>query len=128
MTVVIPMEERYYRTPDGSLWTKGTHSYSFWQRYLTVFERVKVVARVLQVSGPIAGANRVDGRAVECCPVPYYVGPSQFLKRASTVRRAVRRSLGATDAVIMRVSGTMANLLEPVLTSTKRPYGLEVIG
>jgi len=33
----------------------------------------------------------------------------------------------ATDAVIMRVSGTLANLMEPMLAAKKRPYGLEVI-
>ena len=128
MTVVIPMEERYHRTPDGSLWTQGAHAYSFWQRYLTVFDGVRVVARVLEVSEPTARATRVDGRGVECFPIPYYVGPVQFLKRAWAVRSAVRRSVEATDAVIMRVSGTIANLLEPTLTAAKRPYGLEVIG
>jgi glycosyltransferase involved in cell wall biosynthesis len=128
VTVVIPIEERYYRIPDGSVWTRGAHAYSFWQRYLTVFDRVRVVARILEVSELTARATRVDGYGVDCAPVPYYVGPLQFLKRAWAVRGAVRRSLEATDAVIMRVSGTLANLLEPTLTATKRPYGLEVIG
>jgi glycosyltransferase involved in cell wall biosynthesis len=128
MTVVIPTEERYDRTPDGWLWTKGPHDYSFWQRYLTVFERVRVVARVLDVSEPLGRSNRVDGHGVEISPVPYYVGPVQFLKRAWAIRRAVRRSVEVTDAVIMRVSGTLANLLEPMLTATQHPYGLEVIG
>jgi glycosyltransferase involved in cell wall biosynthesis len=122
------MEERYSRTPDGSIWTQGPHAHSFWQRYLTVFDRVRVVARVREVSEPAATAKRMDGLGVECFPIPYYVGPVQFLTRAWAVRSAVRRSVEATDAVIMRVSGTMANLLEPVLAAAKRPYGLEVIG
>jgi glycosyltransferase involved in cell wall biosynthesis len=122
------MEERYHRTPDGSIWTQGPHSYSFYQRYLTVFDRVRVVARVREVSEPPARAKRMDGSGVESSPVPYYVGPVQFLKRAWAVRSAVRHSVEATDAVIMRVSGTMANLLEPTLAASKRPYGLEVIG
>ncbi len=127
MTVVIPIEERYYRTPDGSLWTQGPHAYSFWQRYLTVFDRVRVVARVLDVSEPTSSAKRMDGRAVECFPVPYYVGVAQFLMRARAVRRAVRRSVEISHAVIMRVSGNLANLLEPTLIAAKHPYGLEVI-
>lgn len=127
MTVVIPIEERYDRTPDGSIWTQGPHAYSFWQRYLTVFDSVRAVARVRDVLEPTATGKRMDGLGVTCFPVPYYVGPAQFLRRAWAVRNAVRRSVEASDAVIMRVSGTLANLLEPTLTATKRPYGLEVI-
>ena len=128
MRVVICLEERYCRTPDGSVWTKGPHSYGFWKRYLAVFDQVRVVARVLDVPELTGRLTRVDGPDVECFPVPYYVGPAQFLRRAWAVRRAVRRSLCPTDAVIMRVSSLLAMILEPELYATGRPYGLEVIG
>lgn len=127
MTVVIPMEDRFCRAPDQSLWTRGAHAYSFWQRYLTVFDRVRVVARVLDVAQPDARASRADGPGVEYAAVPYYVGPAQFLKRARAVRRAVRRAVQPADAVIMRVSGILSSLLEPSLVAAQHPYGLEVI-
>ncbi len=128
MTVVICLEERYCRTPDGSTWTTGPQSYTFWQRYLAVFDRVRIVARVLDVPKLTGYARRVDGQGVECVPVPYYVGPAQFLKRAWAVRKAVRLSLYPSDAVIMRVGSMLANCLEPKLYNTGRPFGLEVIG
>ena len=90
MTVLVPIEERYYHTPDSSLWTQGPHAYSFWQPYSTVFDRVRAVVRVLEVSEPTATAKRMGGHGVECFPVPYYVGAAPFWKRAWAVRSAGR--------------------------------------
>lgn len=128
MTVSIYLDERYDRTPDGSIWTRGPQSYQFWKRYLAVFEQVRIVARVQEIPLLTTQAMRVNGPGVECFPVPYYVGPAQFLWQASSIRRAVRQSMGPTDAVIMRVSSMLANCLEPELYAAGRPFGLEVIG
>ena len=46
MKVAVILEHRYYCTPDGAIWTEGLNGYEFWTRYLTVFDGVKVIARV----------------------------------------------------------------------------------
>jgi glycosyltransferase involved in cell wall biosynthesis len=127
-TVVVILEERYCRTPDGSVWTVGPHAYQFWQRYLAEFDHVRVVARVVDVQELSGRARRADGPSVEIAAVPYYVGPLQFLRHAWAIRSAVRRAVGPEDAVIMRVPSTLAACLGATLRSSKRPFGLEVIG
>ena len=47
MNVVVTLEHRFYRTPDGEVWTKGPNAYDFWTRYLAAFDEVKVAARVV---------------------------------------------------------------------------------
>lgn len=44
MDVVVSCERRFKRTPDGTCWTTSTGDYNSWQRYLSTFECVRVVA------------------------------------------------------------------------------------
>lgn len=102
--------------------------YPFWRRYLTAFEHVTIVARAKTIPSPPAGWIRADGEGVDIVPVPYYVGPWQFLLRAVQVRRVVRRAVKSTDAVILRAESQVANVMEGQLRRTGQPYGVEVTG
>lgn len=128
MNLVVILEHRFDCTPDGQLWTQTAFAYAFWQRYLTVFDHVRVVARVRDVARVPSDWQRADGEHVSFAPVPYYLGPWQYLLRAWQVRRVVRGAVGPTDAVILRVSSQLANVVEPLLRRQGHPYGVEVVG
>ena len=127
MNVAVTSEHRYDRTPDGAVWTQTAHAYGFWTRYLITFDHVKVVARVRDVPQVEPGAKRADGPGVSVFPVPYYVGPVQYLKLRSAVIQKVRQSVAADEAVMMRVPSQIADCLAPALRRVGRPYGVEVI-
>src|SRR5437867_4440191 len=127
MNVAVTCEHRFARTPDGSVWTTGVNSYEFWTRYLAVFDRVKVVARVKDADIADPGWLRADGAGVEFAAVPNYLGPWQYLARAAKVRRAVHQAVVESEAVIMRVSSHLAGCLEPKLIRSGHPFGLEVV-
>ncbi|MFF5230796.1 glycosyltransferase family 4 protein [Dactylosporangium sp. NPDC000521] len=121
-------EQRYLRTPDGRVWSTTGAAYDFWQRYLAVFDEVRVVARVADSAGRPPDAERVDGEHVTVHPVPYYVGPLQYLRRLRAVRAAVRTAVEPGDAVLLRVPSAIGTLLHRVLRRAGRPFGLEVVG
>lgn len=127
MQVVIALEHRFTRTPDGAIWTQTMFPYSFWQRYLNVFEGVRVVARVLDVDEATPSWKRADGVGVTFARVPYYVGLWQYLQQAWQVRTAARQAVARQDAVILRVGSTIASQIEPLLRQTNHPYGVEVV-
>ncbi len=127
MVVTVTTEHRFFRTPDGAVWTDGINSYEFWQRYLAVFDRVKVVARIQDVPSRQPDSRRADGCAVVFKAVPNYLGPWQYLAKARQIHQAVRAAVDLSDAVIMRVSSHLAGCLEPHLARTGHPYGLEVV-
>jgi glycosyltransferase involved in cell wall biosynthesis len=127
MNVVVTTEHRFCRTPDGAVWTNGLNAYYFWTRYLSVFERVKVVGRVTGVAEAPDGFRRADGPGVKFVDVTNYLGPWQYLAKAWSVRQAIKASVGRRDAVIMRVSSHIAGCLEPWLRRAGHPYGLEVV-
>ena len=128
MNLVVVLEHRFLRTPDGRVWTPTTFAYNFWQRYLEVFDSVRVVARVRDVPDVTDGCRRADGENVTFASVPYYVGPWQFALRAWSVMRALQEAVMPYDAVILRVPSTLANLMVPVLRKRRQPFGLEVVG
>ncbi len=128
MKVVVALDARFDRTPDGAVWTLVTCAYPFWTRYLDVFDQVCVVARVQDVPHVPSDWQRVDGEGVSCFPIPYYIGPWQYLLKAWAVQQAAQNSVGPMDAVILRVSGTIASCIQPMLVQTGHPYAVEVVG
>ena len=128
MNLAVILEHRFLGTPDGAIWTSTTFAYPFWRRYLEVFDSVRVVARVLDVPEAMNGWKRADGESVTFAPVPYYVGPQQFLLRCGKVIQAMRRAVALEDAVILRVPSLLANWLAPYLSRRGQPFGLEVVG
>jgi glycosyltransferase involved in cell wall biosynthesis len=128
MRVVVTVENRFAATPDGVVWTSAAFPYSFWLRYLDVFEQVQIVSRMQKVSSVSQDYLRVDGNGVEVVPVPYYRGPSQFLRVSPGVIRVTRSAVSNDAAVIMRVPSLLATCIEPALYSSKHPFGVEVVG
>lgn len=112
MDVIVALEHRFLRTPDGATWTQTMFAYQFWQRYLEVFDGVKILARASEAASPPDNWKRVDGSGVSLIPIPYYVGPLQYLLRASDIARTARNAVKPQDAVILRVpSRIMATII-----------------
>jgi len=128
MVVVITSDFRFTQTPDGRVWTRTSYARSFWDRYLKVFDKVRVVARAEQVKEVAPEFLPVCGDGVEFCGVPFYLGPWQYVKVRGRVREMLRSVLGPQDAALFRVSSRLADDLIPLVWKQRRPYGLEVVG
>lgn len=127
MKVVVTLEYRFDRTPDGRVWTQTTFPYSFWTRYLEVFDCVSVVARTCDVPSVPSDWQRADGEGVSFAPIPYYIGPWQYLRKARQVKQAARNAVSPDDAVILRLSSQIASCIQPMLCKKRHPYGVEIV-
>jgi L-malate glycosyltransferase len=127
MKVIISLEHRFDRTPDGQVWTQTNFAYSFWLRYLKVFDRVCVVARVRDMPSVPADWVRADGDLVSFAAVPCYIGPVQYFLKASQVKRVMRTAVGDNDAVILRIPSRLATDIQPLLKRHNRPFAVEVV-
>lgn len=127
MQVAVALDQRYLRTPDGSVWTQATHAYAHFQRYLEVFDGVKIIARVQDVDRVPHDWIRADGPRVQAFPVPHYLGPAQFALRCRSVRRAVEAAAAPDDAVILRLPSTIGQMLGKWLVRQRRPLAVEMI-
>jgi glycosyltransferase involved in cell wall biosynthesis len=127
MNVVVAVDHRFDCTPDGAVWSQTMYAHRFWEPYLDVFDHVRVVARLRPVSAPAPGWVRADGAGVSFVAVPHYLGPWQYLRRASAVRRAIRGAVQPNDAVILRVHSTIPTLLGQHLRRVGHPHAVDVI-
>lgn len=128
MDVCVAIDHRFQRTPDGVVWSTTTFTQAFWQRYLDVFDHVRVLARVNEVAQRCDNWGQASGEGICFVPVPHYHGPKEYVQRIDAVRRAVREALRPEDAVILRVQGQIASCARPHLRVTGHPYGVEVVG
>jgi glycosyltransferase involved in cell wall biosynthesis len=128
MRIVITLEQRFCRTPDGAVWTQVAYAYPFWNQYLAVFEQVQVIARVRETPGVPLNWQRADGEDVSFVGVPDYVGPLQYLLHAHSIARVTRRAWHAGDAVILRVPSAIGSLLVSTLNRRRYPYAVQVVG
>jgi glycosyltransferase involved in cell wall biosynthesis len=128
MNVLVVLDYSFFRTPDGAVWTAVGMTYSFWTRYLEVFNSVRVVARIVDVPAADPGWLRVDGPRVTLTAVPPYKGPLQYALRRGGIRRAVAEAFQPGDAVILRVGSVLADAIIPKLLKARHPYAVEVIG
>ncbi len=126
MQLTIALEQRFYRTPDGQYWTASLYPRSFWSRYLMVFDRVKILARVHEGPSVAETWKRVDGDGVSFAPIPAYVGPWSFLRSSTNVRAVVARAVADDSAILLRVPGLAATLACSEM-GQGRPYGVEVV-
>ncbi len=74
MRVCVVTEHRFFQTPDGATWTDGPFARPFWDRYLEVFDEVRVIARFLPVSAAKPAWVRSDGDRVSFAPNPQGTG------------------------------------------------------
>ncbi|MCB9422101.1 MAG: glycosyltransferase [Ardenticatenaceae bacterium] len=128
MDVTVAIDHRFRQTPDGKFWSMTSFAYSFWERYLSVFDGVRILARTQPVDKPAANWSRADGPGVHFTPVPYYHGPLQYLQRYPLVKKTIKQAVNESEAIILRIQGQIGSCARPYLRQTGHPYGVEVVG
>ena len=129
MNAAVFLEHRFERTSDGAVWTDGPFAYGFFTRYLDAFDGVRAVARVRLAARPQPNWVRADGPGVSFEPVPYYVGPWQYLRALPRTWLATSRAACARDrAIILRAPSEIGNLAARELIGAAAPFAAEVVG
>jgi glycosyltransferase involved in cell wall biosynthesis len=124
---VVTSDQRYMASRDGRVWTTSLFDRTFFQRYLSVFDEVRVVARVGKVGMPAGNWKQVDGDGVTVHALPHFVGPVGLARNLPRALNAAVSAFSVGDAVILR-GGSPTLCLEPFLALSRHPYGLEVVG
>ena len=127
MMILVSSEERFSKTADGRVWSSGAGAYSFWTRYLDVFDQVRVLGRVLPVAEAPTASQRADGENVTFEELPCYIGPLQFAQKYFAIQTAIRGALARTESVVLRAASPIANAVHREMVSD-HPFGVEVIG
>lgn len=111
MKLLVATDAHIFRTPDGAYWCKSIYGYDFWKRYLNIFDDVKIVARMKDVSEIKGKKLRVDGEHVEVSGIPFYQGPKELLKVYTKIQRALKGIDFDCDAALMRMPSQTASMV-----------------
>ncbi len=122
--VNVVTDRRYFRDQDGRLVSADDiESYSFFARYLDVFDRVYVIARITDEVA--SSGTTIEGPDISVLPLPYFVGGSSLLINSPKILGHVWAMSGAEGYFILR-SGTLASLFSVALRLQRRSYAVEV--
>ena len=128
MRVMVALEDRFFKTPNGNIYSNTTCDYKFWERYLQVFDEVIVLARVKAIEKEISNKPLANGPNVRFIELPYYIGLYDYLKKYIKLKHAIKSSINQADAFILRIPGVIGTCLSKQLHKKGIPYGVEVLG
>lgn len=124
-------EGRFIRNDKG-VYTQGGFPYRLWERYLSVFERITIVARVKQNGGEVEEVFRSDGPNVSFWDLPYYEGPRDYFRVRHCFNQTIKVIIDSIEkehaSVICRVPGLIGGKIAGLLKKEKKEYACEIVG
>ena len=127
-TLLVTLAPHYVRAPDERVYAVDrVTGYSFWSRYLVVFDRVGVAARVAVSRSVPEDLPRADGPGVEFHDLPDYLGSRQYLRCRRELVRRLAEVIPRYDAFCLRVACPIGTLAWRELRRMGRPFGVEVV-
>ena len=127
MDLIFVTNARFSKARNGHIY--GYHTslkYATFLPYLKVFDRVKIIARVEATGDSFEESLRIDLDNIEILPVPYFLGPKQYITKAYKIRSVIRGYVKGKEAIICRIPGTLGRLAANEAKKIKKPYGVEV--
>lgn len=124
-------EGRFVRNDNG-VYTQGGFPYRLWERYLSVFEKITIVARVKQNVGNVEDVFRSDGPNVSFWDLPYYEGPRDYIRVRHCFNQTIKAIIDSIEkehaSVICRVPGLIGGKIAELLKKEKKEYACEIVG
>lgn len=103
MKVLVAADAHIYKLPNNTYWTPKIYGYSFWGRYLEVFDEVRIASRVKEVQRIDDKWIRVDGEKVEVYGIPFFQGPKELASKYIDIQTTMRDIYNGCDAAIYRM-------------------------
>ncbi|MFS0821474.1 glycosyltransferase family 4 protein [Bacillus sp. 1P02SD] len=128
MKVLVTTHAQMFRTPDGAVWTNSVYGYDFFSRYLNVFEEVRLVTRIKDISFNEVGSRiRVDGHGLEFFSMPFYHGPWEYAYKLRKIYSSISKAIDGCDCAILRIPDQMSFQLFPKIQKLGLPCAVEVV-
>jgi len=126
-SVHVTIEDVLVRDNQGRLFSPNGFGDAFWSRYLAVFERVVVVARV-QAGDGAGRLAEITLPEISVHAVPPYRGFIDFLRNRTAVRASLIQAAAAPGACIVRLPGNLGFVLWKARRRLGAPFGVELVG
>lgn len=113
---------------NGRIFAASQEKFDFYQRYLRIFEELRLVCRCQEELN--LKKNRVpldlDSR-IEVMPIPMFHGPKEYAKLFFSVGKALQGVVRGCDAAVLRIPSTVAIRVGYAVNKVGIPYACEVV-
>lgn len=130
MDLVFACEGHFVKNAQGEYYSvNGGFTNGLWNRYLTVFSHVRILARVRKDAN-YKGKEvlRADNPYVTFGDLPDYVGPVQYMKVKRKIKRIFNQEIIEGKAYLCRLPGEIGGMAISVMKQRNIPYACEVVG
>ena len=129
MNVLVSIDaNNIVKAGDGSYWCDTLHEYSFWNRYLSVFDEIIAAMRVRAKDiSDTTSINRVDGDRVEIREFPMMQGMKGYALGYFKTKRAAKNALSGADCAIIRLPSVTGFAIYKEAKKRGIPVALEVV-
>lgn len=129
MNATLVIEHRFKKDANGNIYASSNSvNTMLWQRYLDVYDHLTIVARIQNVNEIIDKGYLVSHEKVNFVPIPYYVGPKQFVKQYFKIKKVIEAQVQKNQAFICRLPSILGTILVNKLRREKIPYMVELVG
>ena len=127
MKVLVVADGHYYIDLKNTVYVESVFDYSFYARYLSVFDEVYAIVRAERVDNPPKKSKVASGPNVHFLPIPPSRGVAQYVQHYFETRKLVKKYVKDFDCAIFRVPGVVANLVSRIYENTGKPFAIEVV-
>ena len=114
-------------TPDGKVWSSKIYNYDFFKRYLSVFDKVKIITRIEKKDNNDGYPNLCSGDNTEFFSVLKFKGNIDYIKKYRLLIKEAKNTFNDYDTAIFRIPSILGYLYLKEFRKTKKPYALEVV-
>lgn len=112
---------------NGQYYFKSQEWHDFYQRYLRVFEQLRIANRVIDEPELKKGRVLLDDSRIEIHPLPIFHGPVQYAKTYFAAGRAMKNAVDGCDAAVLRLPSTVAQRISKQVLKAGIPFATEIV-
>ena len=111
----------------GKYYTSYEGQNVFFDRYLRVFDSLRVVSRCEEIESVGKKQQLIDRNRIQIVPVPMFRGIAQFLKFQPTIKKLLDNVAEGCDSGVLRIPSALAMKSCKELRKCKKPYAVEIV-
>lgn len=112
---------------NGKYYASSQEGYDFFQRYLRVFESIRIVCRCKKEESLKPGRIHLDSPRIEIVYISDFHRPKQYALKYFEIGRQISDAVDGCDCAILRLPSTIAFRVWHSVRKAKIPYATEIV-
>lgn len=127
MNLLLVADGRYIIDKENNVFVESVFEYSFYARYLLVFDNVYAIVRAQRVDKAPSNMRLASGKNVHFLILPPFYSVFQLLSRYLTIRKLMKEYVKGFDCAVFRIPGVVSNMVLPLFAKQKKPFAVELV-